>query len=226
MGDRSDIYRATQQRFVELAADLDDDVRIPATPAWNVRELLAHVTGVAADVASGNVLEYAQEGWTQAQVESRAGLDRTAILAEWESVTPTLTAVLDDPAAFGLDPMYAGAPLADLIIHRQDLREAGGLDPAIAEDELGETWPRRLDILDAQLAMESLPAIRLRDLDGNVWEQGEGEPAATVTADLHELWLSMQGRRTKADVLAYEWEGDPEPYLGIWPGLVFAWRDA
>lgn len=225
MGERADVYRATRLRFLELATALDDEVRIPATPAWNVRDLLAHVTGVAADVATQNLDAYAQEPWTQAQVESRAGLGRAAILAEWDAVTPAVAAVLDDPEAFGVHEMIAGAPVADLIIHRQDLREAAGLEPLLTDDEIAATWPGRLAILEMQLGMESLPAIALHDVDGNEWSVGDGEPAASVTADFHELWHSLQGRRARSDVLAFDWEGDPEPYLGIWPGLVFSWRD-
>ena len=52
-----DQYRASRLRMEQVAASLtDDDAQriVQACPDWNVRDLFSHVTGIAADLASGN----------------------------------------------------------------------------------------------------------------------------------------------------------------------------
>jgi hypothetical protein len=46
-------YRQSRIRIIEIVRTLEDEAlttRAPGCPAWSVRELLAHLTGVAADV--------------------------------------------------------------------------------------------------------------------------------------------------------------------------------
>jgi hypothetical protein len=42
---------------------------------------------------------------------------------------------------------------------------------------------------------------------------GEGEPAATVRASRFEFFRSLSGRRSPDQIRAYDWAGDPEPYI-------------
>lgn len=47
------IYRNARGRIATLAGGLTDDqlrMPVPATPGWSVHEVLAHLTGGAADV--------------------------------------------------------------------------------------------------------------------------------------------------------------------------------
>ena len=48
-------YRGVRQRVTELIAPLGDvrDRPCPATPAWSVHDVLAHMVGVCDDVAAG-----------------------------------------------------------------------------------------------------------------------------------------------------------------------------
>ncbi len=47
--------------------------------------------------------------------------------------------------------------------------------------------------------------------DGQERVLGEGDPAATVTADRFELVRMFGGRRSRAQILAASWSGDPTP---------------
>lgn len=52
------LYRDARHRLAGLVDELTVRqlrVRVPATPAWTVHELLTHLVGRAADVASGRV---------------------------------------------------------------------------------------------------------------------------------------------------------------------------
>ena len=44
-----------------------------------------------------------------------------------------------------------------------------------------------------------------------------GEPGARVEADRFEVMRALAGRRSRAQIAALDWQGDPEPYLGIIP---------
>jgi hypothetical protein len=46
------------------------------------------------------------------------------------------------------------------------------------------------------------------------WLIGEGaEPATTLRIDAYELARMVMGRRSLDQMLAYDWVGDPIPYL-------------
>jgi hypothetical protein len=44
---------------------------------------------------------------------------------------------------------------------------------------------------------------------------GDGDPGATVSAPEFELFRAMSGRRSRAQVAAFEWQGDSGPYLDV-----------
>jgi hypothetical protein len=46
---------------------------------------------------------------------------------------------------------------------------------------------------------------------------GSGEPVTTVEVDLYEFWRSALGRRSRAQMAAWTWSGDPAPYLQAIP---------
>jgi predicted ATP-grasp superfamily ATP-dependent carboligase len=59
-----------------------------------------------------------------------------------------------------------------------------------------------------------LPSLRLSDGHKD-WVLGSGPPAVTVTADRYELFRAITGRRSASAIRAYDWSGDPTPYLPI-----------
>jgi hypothetical protein len=66
--------------------------------------------------------------------------------------------------------------------------------------------------LSASIGSRGLPALRLA-CDGESWVAGFGTPAATVTAPRHELYRSLAGRRTPAQIAALTWTDDPAPWV-------------
>ena len=92
-------YRDGHARVVDLVATLPDDMAVPCTPAWNLLELLAHLTGAAADLAGENALLWSLPEWTAAHVASRVGRTRTELLAEWATAVDGVVERVDDPEA-------------------------------------------------------------------------------------------------------------------------------
>lgn len=71
--DLSWLYRDTRERLILLLSELDGAAlatRVPAYPAWSVREVVAHLTAVSQDVLAGRPL-----------VESDARQARSALLS-------------------------------------------------------------------------------------------------------------------------------------------------
>ena len=88
---------------------------VPSTPAWNLRELLAHLAGAAVDLASGNALEWSLPQWTEAQVRQRATSSRQDVLDDaFASVRRALQLVRGHPHVEVADEWWARAPSADM----------------------------------------------------------------------------------------------------------------
>lgn len=214
-----------------LALDLDEERlarQVPACPDWTVRDLLAHLTGIAEDSLRGTYFADAidawrdpgladqREAWTAGQVSTRAGRAFESVLREFDEYSGRLVTLMRRGEGQVLDgPSWLlSAPVGDLAVHLADLREALGLapDPSAPITQYGFAAYR--DWLRARITDRGLPALRLSD--GNeTWALGPGEPAVTVVADRNELFRAITGRRSEPDIRGYEWSGDPAPYLPI-----------
>jgi hypothetical protein len=117
-----------------------------------------------------------------------------------------------DPAPFGL----AAVLVTDLVVHDQDVRGAFGRGRAPDGPASALALATYAFGVDYRIRQLGLPAFglctgpKLRVL-------GQGQPAATVSADRFELVRALAGRRSRAQILALSWEGDPGPYVGILP---------
>jgi uncharacterized protein (TIGR03083 family) len=199
-------YDGLRTRVADLLRPLDDvavEAPVPATPAWQVRDLVAHVVGVAADVALGRTDRAGSDAWTEAQVEERRDRTIAELLAEWDEQWPAFCAVLAS-----LDPFVAGQIVFDATTHEHDLR--GALDRPGARDsdamDLGWAWATALvgQMRDGYGA----GALEIRTERGDV-VVGSDRRTTCVTGTRFELWRAMTGRRCVEQVLAFEWIGAP-----------------
>lgn len=206
----ADQYAAAHDRIVHLVRHLDaeDAARpVPATPLWSVHDLLAHLAAVPADIAAGRMKGIPRPDQTQEQVTARRDVGVPDLLAEWDK---GLRSVLEGARAGRLP-----APLAiDAITHEQDLR--GALHVGRLENDAALRFATTGYALGLarRLAAAELAPLRLRDpARGFDVVAGDGEPAASVAGPEFELFRAMAGRRSRRQVAALEWTGDPEPYL-------------
>ena len=204
------VYRETRERLAELVRDLDEtDLRrsVPASPAWSVQDVVAHVTGIACDALDGKIEGTGTDEWTDAQVSSRRGRSLEDVLAEWETRAPELESAIDAfPPAAGL------ALIQDLYCHEQDIRHAVGRPGGRDSDAADRSLEFNLERLRRRIAKHGLPSLRVRS-GGREWARGDGEPQATLEADTFELSRSLAGRRTRDQVTALGWDGDPSPWM-------------
>jgi uncharacterized protein (TIGR03083 family) len=213
MADKAALYRAAQDRVVEIVRGLDPDqigASVPACPQWKVRDLVAHMSGTAADFANGNMADAPGAKWTQAQVDARADLDVDVILDEWRGSADGFAAMLGE-----LPGGLSGIAVMDLVTHEHDLREATGVAGPRDAESVAFTLKGFVNALGRAVTEAGLPAVQVVATDGFERTAGEGEPGVTVRGEAYELMRSLSGRRTRDQVRALDWDGDPEPYLDV-----------
>jgi uncharacterized protein (TIGR03083 family) len=199
----SEAYEAVRGRMLALATGADPTTPVPACPEWTVRELLAHVTGVAADVLAGNLAEAGTQPWVDAQLAARADATIDDLADEWRTSGPQVDEIC---AALG----DAIAQLIfDSVTHEQDLRGAlaapGGRDGAL---DIALGWATT-----AWAEQEGAAGgLRLR-ADAVEVTLGDGDVVATLSAEPFEALRALTGRRSLDQVRALQWDGDPEPWL-------------
>ena len=128
------MYHATRRRVTALVVDLDPNqlaTPVPGTPAWTVQDLLAHLSGVAADLVAGNMEGAATDAWTARQVAQRRGRASSELLEEWEGNAPAVEAFL---AGVDFHPF-----VVDVFTHEHDLRGALG-EPGSSDAAVTPSW--------------------------------------------------------------------------------------
>jgi hypothetical protein len=195
-------YRELRERVTRLVEEHPDavDTIAPATPEWRVRDVLAHLSGICDDILNGNMEGVATDDWTAAQVDARRDWSVERILDEWSERAPPVEQIMVDVPM----PQF-GQMVFDAVMHEHDIRgaigEPGARDSsavAAAFDWAEESW--QFDDGTAVLVTEFGPTTL-----------GAGERLFAVHAPRFELMRAMTGRRSAAQILAYEWEGTPRP---------------
>jgi uncharacterized protein (TIGR03083 family) len=205
----ADRYADAHTRVVGLVAALSTEqlaTTVPGTPKWTVRELVSHMVGGPCDLLAGNFEGAGSDEWTQAQVDARRDRDIAELLEEWDGALGAI-----DGAIRG---GHVPAPAAfDVITHEQDLRGALGAEPTpdpLAVRFVTDGFAARVDRV---VAKAGLPPLEIRD-PAIGWSVGSSG-GLTFSAPEFEVFRSLTGRRSARQVAAWDWSGDPAPYLDL-----------
>src|SRR5919112_3373997 len=98
MTDWGALYRENVAVLTELVADLTDEqlaTPVPATPAWTVHDLLAHLAGGPADAVTGRMDGAPGPEWTSRQVGERLGLPVADLVEELHAHQDAVAASAD-----------------------------------------------------------------------------------------------------------------------------------
>lgn len=104
--------------IVDSLAPEDEERRVPATPEWSVRQVLAHLDGSTSDMLAGRMDDAPSPAWTARHVAEREGMSARALFDRLRGQTADIEGIFGDDR----DP----APLWDMSVHVCDLREALG----------------------------------------------------------------------------------------------------
>lgn len=207
-------YRGVRQRVSQLVHDADAsaiEAIAPATPEWRVHDILAHLSGINTDILNGVLEGVGTDAWTAAQVETRRDWTLDAILDEWETNGTAVEAM-----APALGPAV-GQWVYDACTHEHDIRDALRAPGARDSDAVTIAYLWGTERLGEVLDASEASALRFRTELGERCV-GTVMPATALRLSCFEMTRAMTGRRSLAQMAAYEWEGTPAPAsLGLFP---------
>lgn len=226
----TEAYHAFRLRLTSLGRSLEPQVagaKTPTCPEWSPKDILAHMTGIAADILDGNVEGAATEAWADVQVEKRRAATLSDVLDEWDSKGPLLEDLLANVA-----PAIAYQFYLDAWTHEWDLRQAidaGPIEPDYAL--VAHTVPAVMDSLTERLEERRLTPVKL-ELSGLAVgpyvarfdaspATSQGRPTASISMTFFEFLRIAMGRRSKAQIEAALGTADlPE---GDWVDAFVVW---
>lgn len=182
-GSAGQLYGQCLDGLLTTVATLDEEqlhTKVPATPRWDVRTVVAHLAGVSSDQLSGRLDGAPGPGWTARHVAERSAIPVAHLLDELRSNQVRLSALADqqEPAAMAWD----------ISVHLTDVHEALGL-PGPEEElwlpVLDSAAPRRLDGLPVEVRAGS-----------RSWGQGP----QSVELSAYELFRALFSRRSLAQM--------------------------
>lgn len=200
--DLSSLYLDTYARLVALAAELDATALatpVPACPGWSVQDVVAHEVATTEDALAGRLTGPPSEEDTAAQVARFKGRDISGMLAAWAQTAPRFAEVV---ATFEVWPA-----VIDIASHEQDIRGA-----------LGRPGARDTEVI--RLAAEGLigsldPPVPIRvSVEDAGFRVGPADgPELGLVTCRFEAFRWRMGRRSRAQLAALDWTGDPAPVL-------------
>jgi uncharacterized protein (TIGR03083 family) len=199
-------YHETRRRVSALVNDLDDtDFKrpVPACPAWDVHDLLAHMSGIPDELTSGNYPSGDTQAWLDAIVDSRRDVPVRELLDRWAATEGKIDELIDGGAAL---------MLADVVSHEHDLRGAVDQPGARGAPEVRAVVQIELDLL--KIAEHGLGALVVDSGDVQ-WASHVAKPGCTLHVDPWEAIRLLQSRRTAAELRAAPATGDIEPYITL-----------
>lgn len=229
MPDLGPIYDATRRSLSDLVRRLSEDDlhrQLPATPGWSVRDVIAHLAGDVTCILAGDFPEqfFASFGdpeavvvlneWTNRHIEARRDRRVEEVLAEWEEGSRALLEMMNGSRAWpeGIPDFTGTVVLTDLAVHQQDVYGAFGEVRDRDAPPIRIATAGYVAVMGLRLSSDGVPPLRIAAGDSER-VAGAGVPAAAVRAERFEMFRALSGRRNPAQISAFDWDGDPTPYL-------------
>jgi uncharacterized protein (TIGR03083 family) len=216
------VYRridALIRRRAEVA-----ELTVPACPAWTVRQMVAHLAGVAQDIVSLNVENKAADSWTQAQVDRLGGHSIDKLLDLWgQMLDPVITTL-------GLAPQASACQLVfDALTHEHDIRGALSEPDSRPGDLAFEAAMGFVTTMGDQFIRQAeLPALRLVTPTIGSAQLGDPRtPRGQVALNISdfEALRAFGGRRSIRQLVALPWQGDPTQLVPAFTHLLPAFSN-
>jgi uncharacterized protein (TIGR03083 family) len=198
----SQLYTGTQERLAALVAGLDTTALatpVPACPGWSVHDVVAHEVAITQDALAGRLTGPPSDEQTAAQVARFRGHDFGDMLATWAQTAPQFGEII---AAFEVWPA-----VIDIVSHEQDIRGALGQPGARDCEVVRFSAETVLSVLAPPVPMR----VTVEDAQFRVGPE-EGDELGLATTRFEALRWRL-GRRSRAQLAALNWSGDPAPVL-------------
>jgi uncharacterized protein (TIGR03083 family) len=195
-------YQDTHTRLSALVAELDGTAlatKAPACPGWTVQDVVAHLLATAEDALAGRLTGPPDEEQTAVQVARFKGHDIRDMLTSWKVAAPQfadLVAAVDVPPA-----------VLDIASHEQDIRGALGLPGGRDTEVIRWASTTLINRLTPPVPMR----VTVEDAEYRVGPE-EGDELRLSTCR-YDVFRWRFGRRSRAQLAALDWSGDPSPVL-------------
>jgi uncharacterized protein (TIGR03083 family) len=200
--DLARLYLETQARLAALVGGLDGAALatpVPACPGWSVQDVIAHELAVTEDALAGRLTGPPTDEQTAAQVARLKGHDIGDMLAAWAVTAPQFAEIV---AAFDVWPA-----VIDIASHEQDIRSAIGRRDARDTEVVRLCAGAVLSVLAPPVPMR----VTVEDAEFLVGPD-EGSQLGLSTTRFEALRWRL-GRRSRGQMAAFDWSGDPAPVL-------------
>lgn len=208
--DLGELYAAARHRITDLVLSSPAEAAAaacPATPEWNVHDVLAHCRGITEDVRLGNIAGAGTDPWTAEQVTRHRDTSIADLIAGWSADAPLLESVLSSPGGDAVSRV-----VIDVHTHEADIRAALGRPQPLTDEFIEWALPALCAGLFDSVAAAGLAPLAVVATDAGTY--GPADAAVTVTTSAFELFRARLGRRSRNQVWDYDWGGaDPTPYL-------------
>jgi len=202
------LYRDTRERLTALVAGLDDATLatpVPTCPGWLVGDVVAHLAAVVEDALAGRLTGPPSEEQTAEQVARYKGRPMTQTLAGWTAGAPRFEEII---SAFNVPQA-----VIDVASHEQDIRGALGRPGARDTEAIRWLSGWLLERLRTPVPVH----VTIEDAEFRVGPPGAGrgrdEPVLSLTTTRYEAFRWRMGRRSRDQLAALDWSGDPAPVL-------------
>jgi uncharacterized protein (TIGR03083 family) len=200
--DLARMYRETRERLTALVSGLDEAqlaTAVPACPGWSVADVIGHLAAIPEDALAGRLTGPPSVAETAVQVDRFRGRPMVQTLDGWTSMAPQFEEIV---AALGIWPA-----VIDVASHEQDIRGAVGQPGARDTEVIRE--------LSGWLVTQLRPPVPMRVTfeDTQILIGPDGGPVLGLTTTRYEAFRWRMGRRSRGQLAALDWSGDPSPVL-------------
>jgi uncharacterized protein (TIGR03083 family) len=201
-------YQTTRERLSELVLSLsDEDLRrnVPACPAWDVHDVIAHMSGVQELLTAGQRPTGDTQEWIDEIVAARRDVAISDLLERWAACAPGTSAMIDGGVA---------VLIVDVVSHEHDIRNAVGMPGAREAPEVPASVQVMLTAISGLIDEAGLGALAV-DTGTDRWTSHNIPIGCTLEADPWEALRIILSRRTDAEMRAGPSTGDIEPYIRL-----------
>ncbi|MFW2381460.1 MAG: maleylpyruvate isomerase family mycothiol-dependent enzyme [Acidimicrobiales bacterium] len=208
----SEVYAAVRDELIDALAAINDSSAsqiVPACPEWTVKDVVAHLCGLNAELLAGVPGRLGSDEATARQVGDRESADLKQVIDEWTHMADAIGERLSE------DETMAIALLADLVIHVYDLAEVLDQPTVKAATATPTSAHRYVPGLQKRVADRTGVALTVDLSDGTSWPAPDGDAptAVTVRTSPHEFLRGVTGRLRREEVQAFDWSTDPTDIL-------------
>ena len=167
----------------------------------------SHLSGICADIVTGNLDGVATDPWTAAQVEARRAWPVEQLLAEWDEMerASRRRSARSPTSPTGGRSWSTRSPTSTTSAARSAV-------PAAREtDAIVDATDAAVDAIGRRLATGDLGVLECTFADGSTRTVGAGPAVTGLRITRFEFLRAATGRRSESQMASFDWEGDAHP---------------